>query len=252
LGWCAIECLASTIDPQNAHRSALALFDRLRLREPLASAFHALGIEGEESWRAAARVKVLLLARATSAQPKSAPIPPKTEAAPPSARSADKSDREVAGQTEPIPSPASAEPALSAKHEPAFPPSLWHDSDVRWLTGVHEAGGHDYLVKEPFEELLWWLQLPALLRLASKSEPDRPAAAAIAKVVEEAVATVVAAGYQADRLIAFDRRSRSKDASPSPPRESGRSNSESARPSAEKPSQQKITPPLEPVGSKKE
>ncbi len=250
-GWCAIDCLASTIDPHNPHRTALELFDRLRLREPLAHAFHTLGIEGEESWRAAARVKALLLARATSAQPKSAPVPPKTETKLPSAPSADKSAREGAGQTEQIPAPASAEPALSAKHEPAFPPSLWHDPDVRWLTGVHEAGGHDYLVKEPFEELLWWLQLPALIRLASKSEPDRPAAAAIAKAVEEAVATVAAAGYQADRLIAFDRRSRSKEASPSPPRESG-VNSESARPSAEKPSQQKVLPPLEPVGSKKE
>jgi hypothetical protein len=71
------------------------------------------------------------------------------------------------------------------------------------LTGVHEAGGHDYLVKEPFEELIWWLQLPALLRLASHSEPNRPAAAAIAKAVEDAVVTVATAGYQTDRLLAL-------------------------------------------------
>jgi hypothetical protein len=54
-----------------------------------------------------------------------------------------------------------------------LPSALWRDPDVRWLTGVHEAGGRDYLVKEPFEELIWWLQLPSLLRLASKSEPNR-------------------------------------------------------------------------------
>ncbi len=40
---------------------ALDLFDRLRLREPFAQAFGALGFEGEESWRVAARIKVLLL-----------------------------------------------------------------------------------------------------------------------------------------------------------------------------------------------
>jgi hypothetical protein len=43
---------------------------------------------------------------------------------------------------------------------------LWRDPDVRWLTGVHEAQGHAYLVREPYEELLWWLLMPSLLRLA--------------------------------------------------------------------------------------
>ena len=40
------------------------LFDRLRLRQPLAESFKALGFEGEAGWRAAARIKVVLLAQA--------------------------------------------------------------------------------------------------------------------------------------------------------------------------------------------
>ena len=42
-------------------RIALDLFDRLRLREPFAHSFMALGFDGEEAWRVAARIKVVLL-----------------------------------------------------------------------------------------------------------------------------------------------------------------------------------------------
>jgi hypothetical protein len=37
-----------------------SMFDRLRLRHALADTFHALGLSGEEGWRAAARVRFLL------------------------------------------------------------------------------------------------------------------------------------------------------------------------------------------------
>ena len=37
-------------------RAALDLFDRLRLRAPFAQAFAALGFDGEEGWRVAARL----------------------------------------------------------------------------------------------------------------------------------------------------------------------------------------------------
>ncbi len=57
-----------------------------------------------------------------------------------------------------------------------LPPDLWLDPDVRWLTGVHQAQGQDYLVREPYEELLWWLQLPAILRLAGEQAVNRKAA----------------------------------------------------------------------------
>ncbi|MFZ1012539.1 MAG: alpha-amylase family glycosyl hydrolase, partial [Terracidiphilus sp.] len=64
--WCVLDCAAAVIDPENQHRTALELFDRLRLREAFARAFRTLGVEGEECWRAAARIKVLLLARASA------------------------------------------------------------------------------------------------------------------------------------------------------------------------------------------
>ena len=59
LAWCVLELLAESAAAQNPERLALDLFDRLRLREPLGNAFSALGFEGEESWRVAARIKYL-------------------------------------------------------------------------------------------------------------------------------------------------------------------------------------------------
>ena len=164
--WCAIDCMAAAIDPRNQHRAALELFDRLRLREPFAVAFRALGIEGEDAWRAASRVKALLLANAASDHAK----------------------------------------PTNGDRRTVLPPSLWSDPDVRWLTGVHQSGDRSYLVKEPFEELLWWLQLPALLKLATK--PERTAAAAVVGAIDDAIAAVEASGYEPDKLLAFDRRGR--------------------------------------------
>ena len=164
--WCAIDSMAAVIDLRNQHRAALGLFDNLRLREPLAKAFRALGIEGEDAWRAASRVKALLLANT------------------------------VGDQSKPS----------NGDRRSLIPASLWSDPDVRWLTGVHDSGGRNFLVKEPFEELLWWLQLPALLKLTAK--PDRPAAAAVVSAIADAIAAVEASGYEPDKLLAFDRRGR--------------------------------------------
>jgi glycosidase len=57
LAWCALESLGRLRDPAQPERTAAQLFDVLRLREPMAAAFGALGIEGEQRWRAAARVR---------------------------------------------------------------------------------------------------------------------------------------------------------------------------------------------------
>jgi glycosidase len=171
LGWCALELLAESIDAENPERVALDLFDRLRLREPFAQALTALGFEGEEGWRAAARVKVWLLSWAGAGKPEEA-----SEA---------------------------IEPAAVRGERVALSPSLWLDPDVRWLTGVHEAEGHDYLVRERYEELLWWLQLPSLLRLAGETAPsqaaaNRAAVRTMSKTIEEALAAAEAAGYRVD------------------------------------------------------
>jgi glycosidase len=60
LAWAAIEALGRLPDPASAKNAAVQLFDRLRLRQPLAEALLAVGAAGEEQWRGAARVRALL------------------------------------------------------------------------------------------------------------------------------------------------------------------------------------------------
>jgi hypothetical protein len=173
LGWCVLELLAESFDSETPGRVALDLFDRLRLREPFAQAFNALGFEGEEGWRVAARIKVLLLTGAGVGKPE-----------------------ETSAASEP------AEPAASTDEQITLSFALWHDPDVCWLTGVHKADGHAYLVREPYEELLWWLLMPSLLRLAGEASPSHAAVEEMSRTVEEALATAEAAGYRVDLLLA--------------------------------------------------
>jgi hypothetical protein len=165
LGWCALELLAESIDAEEPERVALDIFDRLRLREPFAQAFALLGFEGEEGWRVAARVKVGLLTGAGVGRP----------------------------QEEPAPAAAIGERAT-------LWPALWSDADVRWLSGVHQAEGRAFLVRENYEELLWWLLMPSLLRLAGEAAPSRAAVEAMSGRIDEALASAEAAGYRVDVL----------------------------------------------------
>ena len=196
LGWCAVQALAEFVTAdgtEHAAKVAIDLFDRLRLREPLAQAFESLGLEGEEAWRAAARIKVLLLISARKAktpeiQKQPAPQP--------------------AATTEPAPvqpeSPAKLTPepvAPAAEEESLLPRELWLDPDVRWLTGVHEAEGHHYVIREHFEELLWWLQMPVLLELAAQAAPAYDAAEQMGKAVAEAMKALEDAGYRIDEIF---------------------------------------------------
>jgi glycosidase len=167
LAWCALELLAESIDLENPERAALDVFDRLRLREPFAQAFSALGFEGEESWRVAARIKVVLLTGAGVG--KAEAVPPEESESVAEPESQVETDVKAAAPKIPVensPSPSGAERV-------ALAPALWSDPDVRWLTGVHEADGHLYLVRESYEELLWWLLMPELLRLAAEPAPSR-------------------------------------------------------------------------------
>jgi glycosidase len=167
LGWCVLELLAESIDAANSVRVALDLFDRLRLREPFAQAFAALGFEGEEAWCVAARVKVGLLTGAGVGEPQE----------------------------------ASVEAAAVSDGRVALLPALWLDPDVRWLTGVHESEGETYLVRERYEELLWWLVMPSLLHLAGESAPSRAAVETMSRTIKDALATAEAAGYRVDLLL---------------------------------------------------
>jgi hypothetical protein len=195
-----LELLAESIDEENPERMALDLFDRLRLREPFADAFGALGFEGEEGWRVAARIKVVLLSEAGIGK----------EASAASATPIETAEDAVAVSAFDTESPAAA----SAPEEPAAPeakpaevervalsPALWADPDVRWLTGVHEAKGHAYLIREHYEELLWWLLMPSLLKLAGAPVLDRSAIKEMGKIVDEALASAEAAGYRIDALL---------------------------------------------------
>jgi len=215
LGWCVLELLAESIDAGNPEQTALDLFDRLRLREPFAQSFAALGFDGEEGWRVAARIKVVLLSGAGIGKP-NAPAP-----ADDSETAAEEMTSEGGGGFNPRVEPAESEGALapeaapsttahvpesttastSAEERVALAPSLWLDPDVRWLTGAHEAEGHSYLVREPYEELLWWLLMPSLLRLAGEPVLDRTALAEVGRFVDEALASAEAAGYRIDALL---------------------------------------------------
>jgi glycosidase len=202
-GWCVLELLAESIDAENPERVALDLFDRLRLREPFAHAFAALGLAAEDGWRAAARIKVLLLSRASAGKAAGAPGEAKASAA--ARASAAVVGAPAAGKGRSTRKPTAGEPAagkqgVAREERRLIPPELWLDPDARWLTGVHQAQGHSYLIREPYEEMLWWLQLPSLLRLAGKPIDNRKAVGEMSKTVEEALAKAEAAGYRIDAL----------------------------------------------------
>ena len=193
LSWCVLELLAESIDPEKPERTALDLFDRLRLREPLAHSFLALGFKGEENWRAAARIKVVLLVEAEMYAPEaSSTLPERAKAVP---------IDDVAASA----SATSAAPAKAPRATPPLSPILWHDADVRWLTGVHEAHGHIYFVKESYDELIWWLQLPALIKLAGDAVPDRSAIAELSQTIKEALEAGASAAYSLDAFLESDK-----------------------------------------------
>ncbi len=77
----------------------------------------------------------------------------------------------------------------------------WTDSDVAWLTGLHEAQGHRYFNKEAHEQLLWWLRLPELMTAAEKDPAakypgTRKALRASALEIETALDAAAASGYR--------------------------------------------------------
>ncbi len=108
LAWLVFKSLRPQFDP-------LEVFEKLNLRWALAETFSSVGLGGEDAWKAAALIKVLL---------KFAPL-------------------------------------RDALHV-ALMPNFWSDSDVLWLASVNQASGTEYIQRERFEELLVWLELPAL------------------------------------------------------------------------------------------
>ncbi|WP_348261584.1 alpha-amylase family glycosyl hydrolase [Telmatobacter sp. DSM 110680] len=212
IAWCALETLADSIDAEKPEQVALDLFDRLRLRQPLAESFTRLGFEGETGWRAAARIKVVLLAQSKSGKEVSdapefvTPTLEGSEVKPADTPGPIAGDANVLGKTAKfvpiakVPVAVAAEPIVAGLQR-----ALWTDPDVRWLAGVHEAGGHTYLVCEPYEELLWWLQMPALLAIAGEPAPSKAELQALSEKVHSASAEADNAEYRLDALLAREK-----------------------------------------------
>ena len=193
IAWSALETLAESMDAEHPEKIALDAFDQLRLRKALAEAFSGLGFEGEAGWRAAARIKVLLLAEAEPAPSASEKkTAPKTETTP---------TELAASSRESKSSPTTQSASGPRQMAGGLPRSLWSDPDVRWLTGAHEAGEFTYLVLEPYEELLWWTQLPSLLHIAGSTSPSKKDIEAIHANLRSALAEAERAGYRLQAML---------------------------------------------------
>ena len=57
IAWCLLDALASAQSGDDPQQAATADFDGLRLREPLGEALSAIGMQGEERWQTAARIR---------------------------------------------------------------------------------------------------------------------------------------------------------------------------------------------------
>jgi hypothetical protein len=129
-----------------------ALFDKLQLRSALAEIFTAIGMEGENTWRAAARVRILLSHTSTS-------------------------------------------PSITNSEQ------FWADPDVRWLAGVNLSSSNTYFNKEGFEELLGWLQLPALINIAQQSPYSLDSLKKLEKNILKLCESAKKAGYNLDLYL---------------------------------------------------
>jgi hypothetical protein len=101
--------------------------------------------------------------------------------------------------------------ATAAAPEAIRTESLWADPDVRWLAGVNLAASITYFNRQQFEELLTWLQLPILLRIAQTESvqvgtapPDPVQPAGIAEIESSVAAARKAAqhaGYNLKKYL---------------------------------------------------
>lgn len=193
--WCALETLAESINADQPETIGVEIFDQLRLRKPLAESLNNLGFEGEAGWRAAARIKVLLLAEANRNVP---PLADQKAKAIVQSKSSEPVEPSTSAE---VPEKAAA-PKRPTAILAGLPRELWSDPDVRWLTGAHEAGDFTYLVLEPYEELLWWLQVPTLLRIAGESAPAKSDVVQMISGVRATLAEADKAGYRLQTMLA--------------------------------------------------
>jgi hypothetical protein len=79
--------------------------------------------------------------------------------------------------------------------------AFWADPDVRWLTGVNVSEGQSWFNLEQFEEIVGWLQLPALIEGVESEGSVAGLAAEVNRVCELAEES----GYNLDRYLALCR-----------------------------------------------
>jgi hypothetical protein len=156
VAWAGIDCLGELLNPADPAQAATRLLDALKLRQPMADAFSRFGLEGEDRWRAAARVRVLLANEAW----------------------------------------------LPGAERSARSPYSWlHDPDVAWLINVHEYEGVRYFNKENYECLLWWMALPALVRIAESTTPEAKWVGELESQLRARINAAEQAGYQVMSLF---------------------------------------------------
>jgi hypothetical protein len=156
VAWAAVESLGELLNPTDPGKAATRLLDALKLRQPIADAFSQFGLQGEDRWRAAARVRVLLANEAW--------LP-------------------------------------GAERSARLPYSWLHDPDVAWLINVHEHEGVRYFNKENYECLLWWMALPALVRIAESGAIDSKAVVELEAQLSSRMKAAEAAAYQVMSLF---------------------------------------------------
>jgi hypothetical protein len=130
------------------------MFDKLQLRSALADIFSSMGLPDEQTWRLAARIRLLLW-----------------QADNPSA-------------------------SFETKE-------FWSNPEVRWLTNVNESNGRTYFNKELFEELLSWLQLPALLEIARQGSEEWLSVSEVELVVSRACRAAGDARYNVEAYLSL-------------------------------------------------
>jgi glycosidase len=89
-----------------------------------------------------------------------------------------------------------ADEGAAASAVPPGPLDWLRDPDAAWLTGVNEYEGVRYFMKEPFERLVWWMALPAMLSLAAEALPFPGAVQALERDIAARMEAGAAAGYR--------------------------------------------------------
>jgi hypothetical protein len=87
--------------------------------------------------------------------------------------------------------------AEAALHSVEF----WQDPDVRWLAGSNVSHGTEFFHLERFEELVSWLQLPALLDLCMRQPISQGDSQSITDMLQEITRTIHIAGYKVEPFL---------------------------------------------------